>query len=1326
MRRLVIGVIASLLLSSNLPSSVQAVTPSQTPMDQFLTAFVASQPSSALVPLLVPSASRGWFLLNSHATPRQIGTLPFWTVNVSAPVALSAIGRLGDGMVLANRLTPKPAPMAVENSTVASDPAKITGADLIQLAGNSGAGQSVAVIDTGIQPDHPMFTDGAGGTRVLPQQACFVTDPAAAEFPCLNGLASDTSNGSADISSDVFLAENGYEHGTHVAGIIAGRKPASPAWVVSGIAPDANIVAVRVFGHAAGAYDSDILAGLSWVRTNAAALNITAVNLSLGGTPTPDDVCLTANAAYETAFASLVTAGVAPAVAAGNDSNQTMIAPPGCVPSAISVGSTNANDSVSAFSNVSASLDLMAPGNLVGSSVPMSKWAIMSGTSMATPVVAAAFALAHKADPTRSVASWLATFKATGTPVSATVISNIPRISISNALSQYAGLQAPSTVNAVWPDFMNYTLTWTTPPLGPVPTGYRITDGATVTDVGADVRTFSGTFTSVNHVVTIASLNGAEVSPPNTITIAPQLASVHAVTATNSPLVEIADFCSSPTSPVLKLRYNSPVLATRALWALTGDGRAQLLNETALSPVASPFTALYAKEISIVNPVPWLTAAGRIYYANAQGVVGNSLSLSNSYSNVVSNPLVPAAPSNLLGTGSYERATISWDAGTQSLWRVLVDGAYRTTLDTNSAQLALTPGVHTISVCGVAMTSNGTYTTGTYYSRRADVEVTVSPKLVQSLQVSAPTDISLNNPTAQITASATSLLPVTYTSQTPLVCTVNTSGLVTALIGGACTVAVGQAGNADFAAAQTVLVTINVAKVDQSIAFTGPTLVPLGGGGVQINAASSSGLALAYATTTPDICTITSGGIVSGLAVGTCTVEISQAGSSSYNPATSITVDLIVKLGQVLSAEQLPDMVLGTPDAQITASTTSGLQISYTSLTSLICSVSSTGLVSVLSAGDCQIEISQAGDATYAPAAVIVMTVRIRATQTVSASAASTIVMTSPQAQITASSTSGLGLTFATTTPSVCAVSSSGLITALSAGECSVTVSQAGSTTYAAASTTVVLMVMRATQTITAPNSLTAVIGAAAVSIGGTSSAGLALAYTSLTPQFCLSSSSGVITAVALGDCQVQISQAGTTIYAPASDITLVVAIRNGQTITASQLNGLILGTSATIAASSSSGLGLTFTSGAPLVCAVDGSGRVTTLMTGTCQIRLSQTGDSVWAATEKLISFVVVAPRPTVVTKVVAVTQIVSATTAKVKYTWARPLNKAFSLPTAYVIKWRTITASGTASAWKQVTITKQLWYSPILKRGLTLVVQIAASGPGGVGPVVKTSRKL
>ncbi|MEN9710829.1 MAG: hypothetical protein RL441_821 [Actinomycetota bacterium] len=1328
MRRLVTGVMTLALALSAVPANAVTTPAPASPMSTYLSEFISGQPAGELVPMMVATSARPWFILNSNATPRQIGRLPFWTVNLSADVASAAVAKFSDGRLLANRLSPLPKPMAVEDSFVASDPAKITGADLIQQSGNSGAGVSVAVIDTGIQSDHPIFTDGTPtGSRVLSQQACFVTSPGTAEFPCLNGQASDTSAGAADISSDAFLAENGYEHGTHVAGIVAGRKPTTPAWVVSGIAPDASIVPVRVFGHAEGAYDSDILAGLSWVQTNAVALNIAAVNLSLGGAPTPDNVCLTQNAAYETAFAGLIGVGVAPVVAAGNDSNQTTIAPPACVPSAISVGSTNANDSVSIFSNVSATTDLMAPGNLVGSSVPLSKWAQMSGTSMATPVVAGAFALARKADPLKSVATWLATFKATGTPVSATVVTNLPRISISNGLSAYASLSAPSAVAATWADFMNYTITWSTPVLGPIPTGYRITDGATITDVAADVRSFSGSFTAINHVVTIESLNGLDVSPAASVTVAPQSVSVQAVTQSTpqSPVIEFADFCSSPTTPVLKLRYNSPQIATRTLWALTGDGRAQSLAETAFSPATSPLTAGYAKEISISNPQTWLTSGGRIYFANTFGVVGNSISTSSAYNNVVANPLVPAVVQNLAATGSYERATITWDAGATSTWRVLVDGVFRTNTVTNSATLSLTAGQHTVSVCGTAITTNGSYTTGTYYSRRADVDVSVSPKLTQFLTVDAPTEISLASPTAQITASASSLLPVAFASATPLICSVSSTGLVTALAGGACNINVGQSGNADFAAAQTVIVAINVAKSDQVISATNPGLVTVDGS-TQIVASSTSGLNLVFSTTTPEFCSVSPSGLVTGVAIGTCVVDVAQPGNGSYNAGITQTLNIVIKLGQSISATQIADLVLGAADGLISASATSGLELTYTSLTPRVCTVSIYGDVTALERGECQIEMNQFGDESYAAAAPLVMTLRVRETQTLTVAPVADVLMTSPHAQLAATISSGLALTYTSLTPSVCSVTAAGYVAMSGAGECRVTVAQAGNPDYVPISSTVTINVSRAAQTITAPSSLALVVGGTSVTVGAMSSSSLALTYTSITTGICTVSSSGLVSPVALGDCEVRIDQAGTIVYAPASRVTIVIPVRNAQVITASQIPGIVFGASLTVSASASSGLALNYGSNTPLICSIDAIGKVTSVNVGTCDLVISQAGNATWAATQKIMSFNIVAPRPTVVTKVAILVTAVTSTTAKARYTWLKPLNSAYSKPTAYVIKWRSISASGVASIWKSATVTKLQWYSPTYRRGTTLIVQIAAKGTAGVGPVVKTTRKL
>src|SRR4029078_11562440 len=168
-------------------------------------------------------------------------------------------------------------------------------------------------------------------------------------------------------------------HGTHVAGIIAGNDP-SAAQPIAGVAQGASVFAIQVFtkvidaaqcGGVApciGAFSRELLAGLErvYARALSGQLDIASVNMSLGGnlftSPCDDEP-------YKPIIDNLRSIGVATVIAAGNSGIPFAISAPGCISTAISVGSTNKDDTVSSFSNVASFLSLFAPGDSITSSV---------------------------------------------------------------------------------------------------------------------------------------------------------------------------------------------------------------------------------------------------------------------------------------------------------------------------------------------------------------------------------------------------------------------------------------------------------------------------------------------------------------------------------------------------------------------------------------------------------------------------------------------------------------------------------------------------------------------------------------------------------------------------------------------------------------------------------------------------------------------------------------------------------------------------------------------------------------------------------------------
>ncbi|MEU5219065.1 S8 family serine peptidase [Streptomyces sp. NPDC020807] len=326
------------------------------------------------------------------------------------------------------------------NRTTLDESTVRIGADKTVAAGKTGAGSTIAILDTGVAVHHP-FLSGR-----VKAEACTSTIDAGkgATSLCPNGTQAQDGPGSADVESGPCATSGANcSHGTHVAGIAAGNGAGIAGAPRHGVAPGADIVAIQVFSKfdaeadcdpqpapCLGAFDSSVAKGLEKVlELKNSGINIVAANLSLGsdlwGTACDKDV-------RKPVVDALRAAGVATVVSAGNSGATNAVSAPGCISSAVTVGSTTDDDQLSQFSNRGPLLDLLAPGTTIVSSVPGGGYASKNGTSMAAPHVAGAFAVLKQANPTLTVDQLEAKLKSDGTPVTYTEATT-PRIQLDKA-----------------------------------------------------------------------------------------------------------------------------------------------------------------------------------------------------------------------------------------------------------------------------------------------------------------------------------------------------------------------------------------------------------------------------------------------------------------------------------------------------------------------------------------------------------------------------------------------------------------------------------------------------------------------------------------------------------------------------------------------------------------------------------------------------------------------------------------------------------------------------------------------------------------------------
>jgi uncharacterized protein (TIGR03437 family) len=245
-----------------------------------------------------------------------------------------------------------------------------------------------------------------------------------------------------------------------------------------------------------------------------------------------------------------------------------------------------------------------------------------------------------------------------------------------------------------------------------------------------------------------------------------------------------------------------------------------------------------------------------------------------------------------------------------------------------------------------------------------------------------------------------------------------------------------------------------------------------------LTALASSGLGVSFASTTPDVCSVRYTYLFDGVmprypfwafqlvGLGTCSVTALQDGDSTYAAAAPVTQTLSIpaRLPQVIQFPAIEDINFGQGYVGLNASATSGLPVSYASLTPAVCGIGgysdgSAGISALIAGpvapGVCSVAATQSGNAAWLAAPTVTQSFTIKPVTGISQTITFLPIGNVTFGQTTiiplsATASSGLPVTFASSSPGVCSVSGASA-TILSVGECYVTASQPGNASYNAA-----------------------------------------------------------------------------------------------------------------------------------------------------------------------------------------------------------------------------------------------------------------------------------
>lgn len=277
---------------------------------------------------------------------------------------------------------------------------EIIGTGPVWSEGVKGADQTVAILDSGVEYEHPFFSPERFGPGLCFSSTCPATGSTSL---CPSGNVEPDGGHSNWACRKVPTT---CWHGTHAASIVAGVDDTGGE--LTGIAPEAKLVSIQVYSKVKNigycgstepclrSFKSDRLRALKYAYENPSKFDVVYMGQSHGAYEDQDE-CKRKNPCLEAAIEKLSNLGIPVIVPAGNGSRRDALGAPACLPGAIGVGATTEHDYVAGFSNVASFLDLMAPGVGIDAAVTGNMTSARQGTSAAAAHVAGAWAVLKQA-----------------------------------------------------------------------------------------------------------------------------------------------------------------------------------------------------------------------------------------------------------------------------------------------------------------------------------------------------------------------------------------------------------------------------------------------------------------------------------------------------------------------------------------------------------------------------------------------------------------------------------------------------------------------------------------------------------------------------------------------------------------------------------------------------------------------------------------------------------------------------------------------------------------------------------------------------------------